>query len=236
MQQNQTTTPETVRPPRRVGTFTLGILLILIGVLIPCGMIWGRRVWMLLRFSPAILIVLGIEVLFYATRYREGKFKYDWAAILLVILLLMGTLAVSGVTALIHTVDEWNAYEEKTCAAIEDLGERALRQAGVDGNAYAYSREDDLHWLFSTPEQYHYGLSLTVQHTGEEALTKEVASDFAMKILEEIRKEESVTVYWLGINWETENTLIAALELDEEEVAQITTGQVENRLTFFTEE
>lgn len=67
---------------RRVGTFTLGITLVVSG----CGMLAAMVYpafspeW-LLRAAPCILILLGIETLLSAR--GSGRVKYDWAGIIL---------------------------------------------------------------------------------------------------------------------------------------------------------
>ena len=49
---------------RRVGTFTMGVTMILVGLLIVCSLfgLWIPLEWVF-RFSPLILVALGVEVL-----------------------------------------------------------------------------------------------------------------------------------------------------------------------------
>ena len=80
------TTDQTLRAPvprqRRVGTFTLGIVLVIAGVGMLASMFLPtfRPEW-LLRASPCILILLGIETLLSAR--GGGGVKYDWLGMLL---------------------------------------------------------------------------------------------------------------------------------------------------------
>ena len=40
------------RPPRRVGTFTLGLTLMILGVFVPLALYFGGAAWKLLQFAP----------------------------------------------------------------------------------------------------------------------------------------------------------------------------------------
>ena len=67
---------------RRVGTFTLGIVLVTAGAGMLASMFWPRfqPEW-LLKASPCILILLGIETLLSAR--GGGRVKYDWLGMFL---------------------------------------------------------------------------------------------------------------------------------------------------------
>ncbi len=72
--------------PRRVGTFTLGMVLVAAGVVMLVSMISPRLdLRWVLKGSPLILICLGIETLLAAK--GGGKVKYDWAGMLLCFIL-----------------------------------------------------------------------------------------------------------------------------------------------------
>ncbi len=76
----------------RVGTFSLGILLVIIGLLILFGGIKGvSGALLILKFWPVILISIGIEVLYFVYRNKgaEVKLKYDVLAIFIFITLVM---------------------------------------------------------------------------------------------------------------------------------------------------
>ena len=81
--------PETApKPPvkvRRVGTFSLGLMLVAIGA-IQLAQIFMPNVNVLsvVKYAPVVLIVLGIEVLIYAAR-PDVKIKYDGISIFLCI-------------------------------------------------------------------------------------------------------------------------------------------------------
>ena len=94
--------PETApKPPvkvRRVGTFSLGLMLVAIGA-IQLAQIFMPNVNVLsvVKYAPVVLIVLGIEVLIYATR-PDVKIKYDGISIFLCIIIML-TAGASGAVA-----------------------------------------------------------------------------------------------------------------------------------------
>lgn len=94
--------PETApKPPvkvRRVGTFSLGLMLVAIGA-IQLAQIFMPNVNVLsvVKYAPVVLIVLGIEVLIYAAR-PDVKIKYDVISIFLCIIIML-TAGASGAVA-----------------------------------------------------------------------------------------------------------------------------------------
>lgn len=87
------------QPPRvrRVGTFTMGVTMILVGVLLVCSLFgWGLQLEWVFRFSPLILVALGVEVLVGA--FSKGtKLKYDFLSIFVCGILTLAALAFSAV-------------------------------------------------------------------------------------------------------------------------------------------
>ena len=83
------------KPARRVGTVTVGLTLIAAG----CAMLVKlfnpnlELLW-LLRFSPCILIGLGIETL--VASCSNSRLRYDWAGILLCFLTGCAGLAMTA--------------------------------------------------------------------------------------------------------------------------------------------
>lgn len=84
------TTEQTVQAAeprqRRVGTFTLGIVLVIAGAGMLASMFYPRfqPEW-LLKASPCILVLLGIETLLSAR--GGGRVKYDWLGMFLCFIL-----------------------------------------------------------------------------------------------------------------------------------------------------
>lgn len=81
--------PERPAPekPRRVGTFTLGVVLILSGAAMLLCMFFPKLdLTFLLKLSPLILVSLGVETLLAAR--RDGVIRYDWVGMVLCFLLV----------------------------------------------------------------------------------------------------------------------------------------------------
>ena len=77
--------------PRRVGTLTLGFVLVTAGVLMLVSMFYPKAdlTWAL-KGSPVILIALGAETLWAAK--GGGKIQYDWVGMILCFLLVCAAL------------------------------------------------------------------------------------------------------------------------------------------------
>ena len=88
METNERTVPE---KQRRVGTFTLGVVLVVSGILMLVSMFWPHLDWAwVLKCSPLILIGLGVETLLAAK--GGGKVKYDWVGMVLCFILVCAAL------------------------------------------------------------------------------------------------------------------------------------------------
>lgn len=91
----QNSAAEPPKKIRRVGTVAFAVLLIAGGALLLVQQFMPKAdLLSVLKFSPVILIVLGIEVLVYSTR-PNVKLKFDWLGILgcAFILVVVGTAA-----------------------------------------------------------------------------------------------------------------------------------------------
>ena len=213
--------PESLVPKqRRVGTFTLGLLLIMIGVMIPCVMIWKEKALTIIQFAPAILIVLGVEVLVYAFRYREGKLKYDWAAIWLVFLLTIGVGAASIFSPF---VQRWKTLEQQTYGeriALQETAEEALLNQGGLGDVHVSPTDSFTHYGFDAEETpYAYGLSITVTDIGtENAPTQEEAADFASRLVQEIASKSQEKLRWLSLEIDSDDAAEYSLSMNGTEI------------------
>ena len=93
METNERTVPE---KQRRVGTFTLGVVLVVSGILMLVSMFWPHLDWAwVLKCSPLILIGLGVETLLAAK--GGGKVKYDWVGMVLCFVLVCAALCLYAV-------------------------------------------------------------------------------------------------------------------------------------------
>lgn len=66
------------RPVRRIGTLTMGVTLILVGVILLVFFFKPFDLFSLMRFSPMLLILLGIEILWQYSRHRGEELRYDF--------------------------------------------------------------------------------------------------------------------------------------------------------------
>ena len=213
--------PESPMPKqRRVGTFTLGLLLIMVGIMIPSVMIWKEKALTIIQFAPAILIVLGVEVLVYAFRYREGKLKYDWAAIWLVFLL---TIGVGAVSAFSPFVQRWKTLEQQTCGerlALQEIAEESLLNQGGLGYVHVSTTDHFTYYGFGSEETpYEYGLSITVTDIGTEDIpTREEATDFASRLVQEIASKSQEKLRWLSLEIDCGDTAEYSLSMNGTEI------------------
>lgn len=84
---------------RRVGTVTMGLTLIGVGVLFLMSLLFHNvEVSYWLRFSPAILVFLGIEILISNFSRKNDKLKYDFLSIFFSFVLIFGSLGAAVVT------------------------------------------------------------------------------------------------------------------------------------------
>lgn len=99
---DEQTTPKKVR---RVGSIAFALVLIAAGVLlIVYQLVPQFDLLKILKFSPVILIALGIEMLVYSAR-PDVKVKFDWLAMLGTAF----TLCIVGTAALLPlAISEWD--------------------------------------------------------------------------------------------------------------------------------
>lgn len=118
---------------RRVGTVAFALLLIAGGALLLAQQFMPKaNLLAILKFSPVILIVLGIEVLIYGTK-PDVKLKFDWLAALgcTFILVLVGT------ASLMPLAWKWLGIDNRTA---EDRTEQQV----VDSMYQALSADPEL--------------------------------------------------------------------------------------------
>ena len=81
---------------RRVGTFTLGAVLVAAGILMAVSLFWPQLdLRWTLKAAPLILIALGAETLLAAR--GGGKVKYDWVGMVLCFVLVTAALVFFGI-------------------------------------------------------------------------------------------------------------------------------------------
>ena len=120
---DEKTTP---KKTRRVGTLAFALVLILAGVLLMVYQLVPRfNLLQIVKFSPIILVVLGIEMLVYSAK-PDVLVKFDWLAMLGTAF----TLCVVGAAALLPlAVSEWGPARSSAISRIETEQVDALYSA-----------------------------------------------------------------------------------------------------------
>ncbi len=81
---------------RRVGTLTMGLALIGVGILTIYSLIRpGIENLEILKYTPVLLIALGVEIIVYSLLGRNLKLRYDFLSMLVCLMLIGGALLVS---------------------------------------------------------------------------------------------------------------------------------------------
>lgn len=82
----------------RVGTISLGLILIGCGVALLAWLLGGQPLPILyLRWWPTVLIILGLEILASTLPQHNDQpvFRYDGASIVLIVIIVIGSLGLS---------------------------------------------------------------------------------------------------------------------------------------------
>lgn len=81
----------------KVGTLTLGVMLILFGVLFLVHLFGGALSYRLIfDLWPVVFISLGVEVLLSLIPKTEGKFQLDGKAVVLLVVLMLFAMVMAG--------------------------------------------------------------------------------------------------------------------------------------------
>lgn len=76
---------------RRVGTLTLGVALIIVGLSLCAYMIWPSfNIILVMKFVPVLLVILGLELLYYNAKYKAERVRYDFMSTFLCAIIFLG--------------------------------------------------------------------------------------------------------------------------------------------------
>ncbi len=154
-----------VRPQRRVGTFTLGVVLVAAGCGMLASLLWPQvEIGWLLKASPLILVALGAETLLSAR--GGGRVKYDWLGMLLCFLLVGAAMVFYAAAWAYENGEFFNAsncsrYADETCYRMDYEFFN-----GFDSHTLRLNRGDVLEGRIDT-----YGGWLEVEISGEDGET-----------------------------------------------------------------
>lgn len=128
------------KQPRRVGSWTLGLTLILCGVCFLLYYFWpGFDYVAVAKLAPLLLIGLGAEILYFSARPERGR--YDFLSILSCLFLMVCSFCVT----LIPTFWQYVGPARSTAAhRVEQEGEEALYQVLQGSDVYNLSLR--LYW------------------------------------------------------------------------------------------
>ena len=163
-QQNQSSAPNGAQaghgapqPPeyrprrvRRVGTVAFAVTLIAVGVLLLVrAFVPGFDVLSVLKFSPVILIILGIEVLIYSAR-PDVTLKYDFLSMFVCFVLLVAAAGSNVICALIDGYGPTHEYTERRLKS--DLEQQSYEVFSPLGIVHDLSVNVTLHRPISSEE------------------------------------------------------------------------------------
>lgn len=109
--------------PRYVGRFTLGLILILVGVAITASMLNPElNLLYVVKFTPLVLVVLGVEILIAACRRGDRQVKVGFGLTLLCLLLIGGSVGLAVLP------DVWEQYGPARWAREQEMADEITRQ------------------------------------------------------------------------------------------------------------
>ena len=108
-------------PTRRIGTATMGVTLVVCGVLLICFFFKPFDLFSLMKFSPILLILLGIETLWQYFRHKGENLRYDFMGTFfsLTVILVAGCFSVFYPLYMTYGPANWKV-EEQVCGEIEN--------------------------------------------------------------------------------------------------------------------
>lgn len=203
---------------RRVGTFTLGLTLIIIGIIIPLTMLFPENALMILQFAPIVLVMLGIEVLIYAFRYKEGKLKYDGFSIFLVIMITIVSVGTATVVPVVTKYVESERVIAETCYQKDTLIEKALIDNNLNGSCNVYQDYEDYRFAYWKEDVAQIQVRASVYIEWDASVELPTNKEIAQKLLPFIQDvSEELKSLDVQINYDDYHTATFRLERVEME-------------------
>ncbi|MEG0691888.1 MAG: hypothetical protein RR444_02275 [Oscillospiraceae bacterium] len=206
---------------RRVGTFTLGLTLILIGILIPMTLFFKDKALLLLQFAPIVLVMLGVEVLIYAFKIKDGKLKYDGFSIFLVIMITIVSISTASVAPIVSRVIANERVIEEVRIKGVDAVESALMKNGLKGDVHIYDMRQGPDYWFDQYEVEDVQTRASVYlylKDGEQVPKKEEIVAVILPFLNDIDYKFNS----IGINVVFENNDIASVDMNQYQLERAT--------------
>lgn len=229
---DEKTTP---KKTRRVGTLAFALVLILAGVLLMVYQLVPRfNLLQIVKFSPIILVVLGIEMLVYSAK-PDVLVKFDWLAMLGTAF----TLCVVGAAALLPlAVSEWGPARSSAISRIETEKVDALYSAlTADPELKAKTGYCGVNVWFNHDAGGSYTLqsgdncALNVTLTGPYADAESFAADCIGIMQLAADKDLGFTSYHFSSGEDTDDGISYYLDCVASYPAGLTAAQVAQRVT-----
>lgn len=194
--------PETApKPPvkvRRVGTFSLGLMLVAIGA-IQLAQIFMPNVNVLsvVKYAPVVLIVLGIEVLIYAAR-PDVKIKYDVISIFLCIIIMLTAGASGAVAAVAQAFTPENVTKRVTT---EEQYKKSVQEALSNiPNAHDFVHDYSIDvssesWFMDMPVGTMHATVYLTMNYGAQTTAEEFVRD-CMKVMDAVNATDIPVEYY----------------------------------------
>ena len=175
--------PAKERQPRRVGTLTMGAALVAFGSALLAGQIWGFEITLtMLRWSPLVLVLLGLEVLLTACFSQGAKLRYDFLSTLVCLMLVGGSLIGSAIPLVMQVEGKYEQLRYTASRQLETQLSAKLEEgsiAGVEVDVYPWDHELAFLSMAESPEEMlasgHYTCNVSVELGG----SFETVEDFA---------------------------------------------------------
>lgn len=203
---------------RRVGTFTMGVALIATGVVaLLCLFRPSYDIIPILKFAPALLILLGAEILASHLIFRNDKLKYDFLSGLFCFLLILGCAGVATLPPIYERFGPARSTAEYALEQqVEDLCYEQLKgnpsigglNTNVSINDYLVSGEAYQNRKLQ-PIDY---VSLHIRILGEYPDAESFAQE-CRKVLDELN-QTGVDFDSIGFSWQDDNKSERRFELN----------------------
>lgn len=188
-------------PVRRVGTVTMGVVLILGGCTALAALLVPGFNWMLmLKLSPAILIVLGLEVIWFGTHQNGARIKYDFLSMVVCLLMLGGAV---GIGLAVPAVDYLRSRELAEIHLEQQLIEQTFepfQKLGVGGISTGFSLTD---WPLDPERKLQDLQGREFSHLSVELLDPcQGEAEFAKKCAQitQVLNEKKIAPRWMSIS------------------------------------
>ncbi|NLW78140.1 MAG: hypothetical protein GXY32_01850 [Ruminococcaceae bacterium] len=124
--------PDSTKRGRRVGTFTMAISLIAVGVLLILSIFLPQLdIIAVARYAPVVLILLGVELLVSHLLHKREKLRFDGLSVFISLLLIAASLTAAVVPQIVQRRLEIPRINARLVAQLEAESSAALQAAGL---------------------------------------------------------------------------------------------------------